>query len=132
MGASTACTEFSDKVVAAICTPKVKEFHEKVKESEAARKISKAYDDHGAPKIKSFKELIGQMAAMVCADLASTVKSSKGEVPMEEAKAVEAPKEEIKAVEAPKEEAAEQKAKEAQKPKEETPAEAIGPIYNYI
>merc|ERR1719160_1397040 len=76
--ASTACTEFSDKVVAAICTPKVKEFHEKVKESEAARKISKAYDDHGAPKIKSFKEGVSKMAAMVCADLASTVKYYKG------------------------------------------------------
>merc|ERR1719313_3099198 len=113
--ASIKCTEFSNKVVAAICTPKVKEIHEKVKESEAAQKLSKAYDDHGAPKIKSFKEVIGQMASMVCTDLASIVKSSKGEVP----------KEEVKPVEAPKEETIEEKAKAAQKPKEETPDEAV-------
>ena len=148
--ASTACTEFSGKVVAAICTPKVKELHEKVKESEAAQKISKAYDDHGAAKVKSFKKVIGQIAAMVCADLASTVKYYKGEVPTEEvkiskeeAKAVEAPKEEVQAVEAPKEEAAEEKVvdvgilkqkviqgfkdlKAIQEPLEETPDEAIG------
>merc|ERR1712193_187138 len=106
--ASTACTEFSGKDVAAICTPKVKELHEKVKESEAAQKISKAYDDHGAAKVKSFKKVIGQIAAMVCADLASTVKYYKGEVPTEE---VKISKEEAKAVEAPKEEeeAAEEK-----------------------
>merc|ERR1719160_908396 len=46
--ASTKCIEFSDKVVVAICTPKVKEVYEKVKKSDTARKISKAYDDHGA------------------------------------------------------------------------------------
>merc|ERR1712224_691919 len=80
--ASTKCTELSDKVVAAICTPKVKEVLESFKESkvgktlqQTGKTLQEAYVDHGAPKIKSFKEFSGKMAAKVCADLAHTMKS---------------------------------------------------------
>merc|ERR1719161_2500270 len=88
--ATTKCTEFADKVVAAICTPKVKEVHGKVKESEHAQKLSKAYDAHVSPKVESFKQTMGVIATSVSTDLASTVKSIK-----EEAVKKEVPKEEV-------------------------------------
>jgi len=88
--ATTKCTEFTDKVVAAICTPKVKEVHGKVKESPHAQKLSKAYDAHVSPKVESFKQTMGVIATSVSTDLASTVKSIK-----EEAVKKEVPKEEV-------------------------------------
>lgn len=103
--ATTKCTEFTDKVVAAICTPKVREVHGKVKESQVHQKLSKAYDDHGAPKIKSFKETMGVIATSVSADLASRMNSIKGEEVEEEVveERVDVIKEEVILAETPEE-----------------------------